>query len=56
VPAAFNDDQGDVAQAPAFTTETRSIRLSLGEPTDVKVTAWWAFGPPSSNPSALLGH
>ena len=48
VRGAFTADQQDPTQAPTYTPDDRSIRLTLADPADVKVTVWWqtSFVPP----------
>lgn len=38
---AFTSGDRDASEAPAYTPEERSIRLTLADPADVTVTAWW---------------
>src|SRR6266540_7061073 len=48
VQGAFTANHQDPTRAPTYTPDDRSIRLTLAEPADVKVTLWWqtAFVPP----------
>lgn len=48
VQGAFMAEHHDPAQAPTYTPDDRSIRLTLADPADVKVTVWWqtSFVPP----------
>jgi hypothetical protein len=56
VRGAFNADRHEPTRAPVFTPDDRSIRLSLAEPADVKVTAWWqtTFVPPDPESDSLV--
>jgi hypothetical protein len=48
VQGAFAPAHQDRAKAPTYSPDERSIRLTLADPADVKVTIWWAtsFVPP----------
>lgn len=56
VEGALNADSWDASEAPAYVPETRSIRLALGHPADVRATAWWqtSFAPPDPQSASLL--
>src|SRR5512133_1167530 len=56
VRGAFTANQQDATRAPTYTPEDRSIRLTLAEPADVKVTVWWqtSFVPPDPKSDSLL--
>ena len=56
VQGAFTANHQDPARAPTYTPDDRSIRLTLAEPADVKVTLWWqtAFVPPDPKSDSLL--
>jgi hypothetical protein len=56
VQGAFAANHDDPARAPTYTTDDRSIRLTLADPADVKVTAWWqsSFVPPDPKSDSLL--
>jgi hypothetical protein len=56
VQSAFAADNPEPAEAPTLTPDERSIRLTLGEPADVKVTIWWqtSFVPPDPKSDSLL--
>ncbi|HEV2713244.1 MAG TPA: hypothetical protein VGU26_09115, partial [Gaiellaceae bacterium] len=56
VQGAFASDYQDAARAPAYIPGERSIRLTLGGPADVKVTAWWqtSFVPPDPKSDSLV--
>jgi hypothetical protein len=46
----------DPTRAPTYTQDPRSIRLTLADPADVKVTAWWgtSFVPPDPKSESLV--
>ena len=48
VRGAFTAGHQDPNQAPTYTPDDRSVRLTLSGPADIKVTVWWqtAFVPP----------
>lgn len=56
VQGAFMAEHHDPAQAPTYTPDDRSIRLTLADPADVKVTVWWqtSFVPPDPKSDSLL--
>jgi hypothetical protein len=56
VQGAFPRDHQESVRAPTFTPDERSIRMTLPEPADVKVTAWWqtSFVPPDPKSDSLL--
>lgn len=56
VEGALASHDHDPNAAPTFTPETRSIRLTLTGPADVKVTLWWqtSFVPPDPKSDSLL--
>jgi hypothetical protein len=56
VQGAFTANYQDPTQAPTCTPDDRSIRLTLPEPADVKVTVWWqtSFVPPDPKSDSLL--
>jgi hypothetical protein len=56
VQGAFMANHQDRARAPTYTPDHRSIRLTLTNPADVRVTVWWqtAFVPPDPRSDSLL--
>jgi hypothetical protein len=56
IEGAFAAKQPDPTQAPTYTPGDRSIRLTLAEPHDVKVTLWWTTStvPPDPKSDALV--
>jgi hypothetical protein len=56
VPEAFTADRQDPARAPAYTPGDRSIRLTLADPAEVKVTVRWrtAIIPPDPKSDSLV--
>ena len=56
IQGAFTADDQDPTRATTYTPDDRSIRLSLAEPADVKVTVWWqtSFVPPDPKSDSLL--
>jgi hypothetical protein len=56
IQGAFTADHHDPTRTPTYTHDDRSIRLSLAEPADVKVTVWWqtSFVPPDPKSDSLL--
>ena len=56
VQGAFTADQQDAIRAPTFTPDGRLIRLTLPDPSEVKVTVWWqtSFVPPDPRSESLL--
>jgi hypothetical protein len=56
VQGAFTANQQDPSRAPTYTTDDRSVRLTLADPADVRVTVWWqtAFVPPDPKSDSLL--
>jgi hypothetical protein len=55
VQGAFAADHQDPTGAPIYTPDDRSIRLTLADPADVKVTVWWqtSFVPPDPESDSL---
>jgi hypothetical protein len=55
IQGAFTAHHQDATRAPTYTPDDRSIRLSLAEPADVKVTVWWqtSFVPPDPKSDSL---
>jgi hypothetical protein len=56
VQGAFGAEHQDPTRAPTYAPEERSIRLSLPDAVDVKVTVWWqtSFVPPDPKSDSLL--
>ena len=56
VQGAFAAHGQDPTAAPTYTPDERSIRLTLADPANVKVTAWWqtSFVPPDPKSDSLL--
>ena len=56
VQGALAADRHDPTGAPTYTPDERSIRLTLADPADVKVTVWWqtSFVPPNPESDSLL--
>ena len=56
VQGAFTARGQDPSEAPTYTPDERSIRLTLTDPATVKVTAWWqtSFVPPDPESDSLL--
>jgi hypothetical protein len=56
VKGAFTLNRQDPSRAPTHTPDDRSIRLTLAEPADVKVTLWWqtSFVPPDPKSDSLV--
>jgi hypothetical protein len=56
VQGAFTVNRQDPSRAPTHTLHHRSIRLTLAEPADVKVTLWWqtSFVPPDPKSDSLV--
>jgi hypothetical protein len=56
VQGAFTANDQDPAQAPTYAPDDRSIRVSLAQPADVKVSVWWqtSFVPPDPRSESLL--
>jgi hypothetical protein len=56
VQGAFTANHQDTSRAPTYTPGDRSIRLTLANPADVKVTVWWqtSFVPPDPKSDSLL--
>ena len=56
VQGAFMANHEEPTPAPTYTPDDRSIRLTLADPADVKVTVWWqtAFVPPDPKSDSLL--
>jgi hypothetical protein len=55
VQGAFNADQRDPIRAPTSARDGRSIRLTLADAADVKVTVWWrtSVAPPDPKSESL---
>jgi hypothetical protein len=55
IQGAFTAHHQDPTRAPTYTPGDRSIRLSLAEPAQVKVTVWWqtSFVPPDPKSDSL---
>jgi hypothetical protein len=61
VQGAFTADHQDPSRPPTYTSDDRTIRVSLAQPAHVKVTAWWqtAFVPPDPTSDSVVlldGH
>ena len=56
VQGAFTANHQDTRRAPTYTPDDRSIRLTLANQADVKVTVWWqtSFVPPDPKSDSLL--
>lgn len=56
IQAAFAADYQDPTRAPAYSPESRSIRLTLVGPADVQVAVWWqtAAVPPDPKSDSLV--
>ena len=56
VQGAFTANHQDPTRAPTYTPDDRSIRLTLANPADVKVTVWWqtSFVPPDPKSDSVL--
>ena len=56
VQGAFTANHQDPTRAPAYTPDDRSIRLTLADRADVKVTLWWqtSFVPPDPKSDSLV--
>jgi hypothetical protein len=56
VQGAFTANHQEPTQAPTYAPDDRTIRLSLADPADVKVTVWWqtSFVPPDPRSDSLL--
>jgi hypothetical protein len=56
VQGAFTANHQDPSRAPTYTPDDRSIRLTLADPADVRVTVWWqtSFVPPDPKSDSLL--
>jgi hypothetical protein len=56
VQGAFTANHQDPSRAPTYTPDDRSIRLTLADPADVRVTVWWqtSFVPPDPRSDSLL--
>ena len=52
VQGAFSAEHRDPAQTPIYTPDERTIRLTLAEPRDVKVTLWWTTAMVSPDPKS----
>lgn len=56
IEGAFTTERQDPAKAPTYTPEPRTIRVTLAEPAEVKVTAWWTTSvvPPDPKSDSLV--
>jgi hypothetical protein len=56
VQGAFTAHHQDPARAPTYMPHDRSIRVSLAQPADVKVSVWWqsSFVPPDPRSDSLV--
>jgi hypothetical protein len=56
IQGAFAAEHQDLAQAPTYTPDGRTIRLTLAEPHDVRATLWWttATVPPDPKSDSLV--
>jgi hypothetical protein len=56
VQGAFASNHQDPTEAPTYSPDERSIRLTLARLAEVKVTAWWqtSFVPPDPKSDSLL--
>jgi hypothetical protein len=56
VQGAFTANLQDPTRAPTHTPDDRSIRLTLADPADVRVSVWWqtSFVPPDPKSDSLL--
>jgi hypothetical protein len=56
VQGAFTANHQDPTRAPTYTPDDRSIRLTLADPADVRVTVWWqtSFVPPDPRSDSLV--
>lgn len=56
VQGAFAANHQDPTRAPRYTSDDRSIRLTLADSADVKVTVWWqtSFVPPNPKSDSLV--
>jgi hypothetical protein len=56
IQGAFAADQQQAVAAPTFTPDDRTIRLTLTEPAQVNVTAWWLTSvvPPHPRSDSLM--
>jgi hypothetical protein len=56
VQGAFTANHQNPTRAPMYTPDDRTIRLTLADPADVKVIAWWqtSFVPPDPKSDSLL--
>jgi hypothetical protein len=56
VHAEFTAEHRDPTRAPTYAPEERTIRLTLPDPADVKVTLWWttAMVPPHPKSDSLI--
>jgi hypothetical protein len=52
IQGAFASEHQDPTQAPAYSPEDRSIRLTLADPADVTVTVWWQTSLVPPNPKS----
>jgi hypothetical protein len=56
VQGAFTANHQDPSRAPTFRPDDRSIRLTLADPAEVRVTVWWqsSFVPPDPKSDSLV--
>jgi hypothetical protein len=56
IQGAFSAEHQDPTHAPTYTTDERTIRQTLAEPHDVKVTLWWTTStvPPDPKSDSLV--
>jgi hypothetical protein len=56
VQGVFMAKHQDRSRAPTYTPDDRSIRLTLADPAEVRVTAWWqtSFVPPDPESDSLV--
>jgi hypothetical protein len=56
VQGAFTANHQGPTRAPTYTPNDRSIRLTLADPADVRVTVWWqtSFVPPDPKSDSLV--
>jgi hypothetical protein len=56
VQGAFSAEHQDPTEAPTYTPDDRTIRLTVAEPHDLKVTLWWTTStvPPDPKSDSLI--
>lgn len=56
IQSAFAAEHQDPTQAPTYTPDERTIRLTVAEPHDVKVTLWWTTStvPPDPKSDSVI--